>query len=61
MDSLWQEWNEIKHQKENEHNTAEDEHLSETIRWYVEHRHEILNHHDQFMMETDLTKLGGMR
>ena len=28
MDSLWQERNEVRHQKDNEYNAAEDEHIS---------------------------------
>ena len=55
IDSLWQECNEIKHQKDNKYNVADDERLSARIVWYVEHRHKIVDHHNQFLMEIDLT------
>ena len=61
MDPLWQERNKIMHQNKNEYNGAEDERFSGRIIWYVEHRHKLMNHHDQFLMEIDLTRLGGMR
>ena len=27
----------------------------------MDHRHELVNHHDQFLAEIDLTRLSGMR
>ena len=61
MDPLWQQHNEMKHWKDNGYNAAEDERLSEKIVWYVEHRHEMVDHHDQFLIEIDLTRLSVMR
>ena len=61
MDPLWQERNEIKHSKDNKYNAVDDERLSARIVWYVDHRHELLQHHDQFLAEIDLTRLSGMR
>ena len=31
------------------------------VEGYVEHRHELLDHHDQFLAEIDLTRLNRMR
>ena len=61
MDPLWQERNEIKHNKDNEYDAADDERLSARIVWYVEHRHELVNYQDQFLAEIDLSRLSGMR
>ena len=61
LDPLWQEHNKNKHWKDNKYNKTDDEHLSARIVWYVEHRHEMVDHHDQFLMEIDLTRLSGMR
>ena len=61
LDPLWQEWNETKHRKDNEHNAAEDERLSARIVWYVDHRHELVDCHNQFLAEIDLSRLSGMR
>ena len=35
--------------------------MSARIVWYVDHRHELVNYHDQFLAEIDLTRLSGMR
>ena len=35
--------------------------MNERILWYVEHRHELLSHHDQFLASIDLSRLDGMR
>ena len=55
LDSLWQECNEIKHRKDNEYNAADDKGLSARIVWYIELRHEVVDHHDHFLMEINLT------
>ena len=52
---LWQERNEIKHRKDNEYNAADDKGLSARIVWHVELRHEVVDHHDHFLMEINLT------
>ena len=39
----------------------ENERLSEWVIWYVEHHHELIDHHDQFLAEVNLTQLSGMR
>ena len=57
MDILWQERNEIKRWKDNEYNAADDKHLSTRIAWYTKHRHEIVDHHGQFLMEIDMAQL----
>ena len=61
MDPLWQERNEIKHNKDNEYNAADDERLSVRIVWYVDHRQELMNYHDQFLVGIDLSRLSRMR
>ena len=61
MDPLWQERNDIKHRKDNAYDAADDERLTVRIVWYVEHRHELMDHHDQFLAEIDLTRLNRMR
>ena len=61
MNPLWQERNKIKHNKDNAYNAAEDERLSGRTVCYVDHRYELVNYHDQFLAEIDLTRLGGMR
>ena len=43
------------------HQAAEDSRLNERILWYVEPRHELLSHHNQFLASIDLSRLGGMR
>ena len=58
---LWQERIKIKHQKDNEYNAAEDERLSVRVVSYVDQSHELVDHHDQFLAEIDLTRLNGMR
>ena len=60
-DPLWQERNDIKHQKDNVYDAADDEMLTARIVWYVEHRHELMDHHNQFLAEIDLTRLNRMR
>ena len=49
------------HWSKNKYNAIEDERLSERIIWNVEHRHELVDYHDQFLAEIDLTRLSGMR
>ena len=61
MDPLWHERNDIKHRKDNAYDVVDDERLAARIVWYVEHRYELLDHHDQFLAEIDLTRLSGMR
>ena len=61
LNPLWQERNEIKHQEGNKYNVADDERLSARIVCYVEHMHNMVGHHDQFLKEIDLTQLNGMR
>ena len=58
---LWQARNEIIQRSKNKYNSIEDECLLERIIWYVEHRHELVDHHDQFLTEIDLMRLSGMR
>ena len=50
-----------KHKQANRYQAAEDCELNERILWYVEHRHELLSHHGQFLASIDLIRLGGMR
>ena len=61
LDPLWQDRNKIKQKKDNEYNAAEDERLSARIVWYVDHRHELVDHHDQILVEIDLIQLNGVR
>ena len=61
MDPLWQDHNGIKHRKDNACD-AEDYHwLTARIVWYVDHRHELMDHHAQFLAEIDLTRLSRTR
>ena len=60
-DLVWQERNEIMHRSKNKYNAIEDARLLERINWYVEHRHELVDHHDQFPAEIDLTRPSDMR
>ena len=39
----------------------EDERLIVRIVWYVDHIHELVDHHDQFLSEIDLTRMSRMR
>ena len=61
MDPLWHEQNDIKYRKDNAYDVEDDERLAARIVWYVEHRYELLAHHDQFLAEIDLTRLSRMR
>ena len=58
---IWRNRNELMHKQVNRHQAAEDRGLNERILWYVEHRHELLSHHDQFLASIDLSRLDGMR
>ena len=44
MDQLWQERNNIKHRKDNTYDAVDDERLTSMIVWYVDHRHELVDH-----------------
>ena len=35
--------------------------MSARIVWYVDYRHELVDHHDQILAEMDLTRLNGMK
>lgn len=61
MEGIWNTRNEILHRQENYYEQQEDSRLNSTIRWYVEHRHEVLKHGDQFLARIDLTRLQYMR
>ena len=61
INPLWQERNDIKHQKDNVYDAADDERLTARIVRYVEHIHEFLDHHDQFLAGIDLTRLNRMK
>ena len=61
MDPLWQERNDMKHRKDNAYDAEDDQWLTARIVWYVDHRHELMNHHDQFLVEIDLTILSRAR
>ena len=61
MDPLWQECNDIKHRKNNIYDEEDNHRLTAKIVWYVDHRHELMYHHDQFLAEIDLTRLSRMR
>ena len=61
MDLLWQDRNDIKHRKDNAYDVVDDERLAARIVWYVEHKHELMGHHDQVLAEIDLTRLSRMR
>ena len=60
-DPLWYERNVIMPKSKNKYNAMEDARLSGRITWYVEHHHELLDHHDKFLAEVDLTRLSGMQ
>ena len=60
-DPLWQEEDEIMHGSNNKYSVMEDERPSDQIIRYVEHHHELVDHHDQFPVEIDLIRLSGMR
>ena len=49
MDPLWQERNDIKHQEDNAYDAVDNKRLTAKIVWYVEHIHELMDHHDQIM------------
>ena len=40
--------------------TIEEDNLSERIIWYFDHRHELVDNQDQFLIEIDLTRLSVM-
>ena len=61
MDPLWQERNDIKPRKDNAYDAEEDHRLTARIVWYVDHRHELVDHRDRFLVEIDLTRLGRIR
>lgn len=58
---LWDTRNDTMHRSKNRHTTCEDAMLSETIQWYVLHRHNLLSTHDEFLIEIDLSTLHRMR
>ena len=49
------------HRSKSKYNVIEDERPLERIILYVKYRHELVNHHDQFLAEIDLSRLSGMR
>ena len=57
MDPLWQERNNIKHRKDSAYDAVDDERSTARIGCYVDYRHKLMDHHDQFLAEIDLTRL----
>ena len=58
---LWQEYNGIIYQSKNKYNVIKDGRLSERIIWYVDHCHELIDHHNLFLAEINLTRLSNMQ
>ena len=61
FDGIWETRNEILHKQENYYGREEESKLNATIRWYVDHKHEVLQWGDQFLANIDLTRLQHMR
>ena len=61
VNPLWETRNELMHRNENRHREAEEVMLTEKIRWYVSHRHEVLSYRDGFLADVDMSSLHRMR
>ena len=49
------------HMSRNKYNAIKDVRLSDRITWYVEHCHQLIDHHDQFFAKVDLMWLSSMQ
>ncbi len=54
---LWTIRDKLKYGRPNIYDTEEDIVMVERILWYMEHKHELLAHHDQFLAQIDITRL----
>ena len=61
FDGIWETRNEILHKQENYYGREEESKLNTMIRWYVDHKYEVLQWGDQFLANIDLTRLQHMR
>ena len=61
VERIWTARNDIMHNQENFYSQEENNELGRQIRWYVEHRAEVLKHGDQFLANIDLSRLPWMR
>lgn len=61
LDPIWQERNDVRHGEENKHGAATDEALNMTIEWCVAYKQDVLRHHNQCLVQIDLTRLAGRR
>ncbi len=57
---IWTERNDILHRRANTYKTADDERMAERIIWYVDHKSQLLSHHDQFLARHDTTTISSM-
>ena len=54
VEPIWKTRNDILHGGKINANTEENEWLAEQILWYMNHKEEVLTHHDQFLARFDM-------
>ena len=58
---MWQTRNDIMHRRENKNKEMEDRALAEKLMWYLDHRRDVLSHHDAFLARVDASTLHRVR
>ena len=61
FEPIWKTRKEIFHRSNNRYNAEENRQMAARIIWYVQHKNDILAHHDRFLTEIDVTKLLSLR
>ena len=61
VEPIWKTRNDILHGGTNQTNREENDRLAERMLWYMNHKEEVLTHHDQFLARFDMITVNKLR